>query len=84
VGVLLISPSGDKLRYALQLHFWATNNVAEYDALLHGIRVAIERGAWCLFVQGDSVGASSVSELRGRAIKDLAPTLTSLVSCGNI
>ena len=49
-GVLLISPSGDKLRYVLQLHFWATNNVAEYEALLHGIRVVGELGAWCPFV----------------------------------
>ena len=36
-GVLLISPSADKLRYALHLHFQATNNVAEYEALLHDI-----------------------------------------------
>jgi hypothetical protein len=63
VGVLLISPSGDKLRYALQLHFWATNNVAEYDALLHGIRVAIERGARCLF----GVGAAGSSHQRPRS-----------------
>ena len=53
-GVLLISPSGDKLRYVLQLHFWATNNVAEYEALLHGIRVVGELGGWCPFVRGDS------------------------------
>ena len=40
IGVLLMSPSGNKLRYALKLHFWATKNVAGYKALLHGIRVA--------------------------------------------
>jgi ribonuclease HI len=50
VGVLLISPSSDKLRYALQLHFWDTNNVVEYEALLHGIQVTIKLGAWRLFV----------------------------------
>jgi ribonuclease HI len=49
-GVLLISPSGDKLRYALQLHFWATDNVVEYEALLHGIRVVVELGTRCLFM----------------------------------
>jgi ribonuclease HI len=53
-GVLLMSPSGDKLRYALQLHFWATNNVTEYEALLHGIRAVVELGVWCLFIRGDS------------------------------
>ena len=36
--IILISPSGDKLRYVLQLNFSScTNNVAEYKALLHGI-----------------------------------------------
>ncbi|XP_066323709.1 uncharacterized protein [Miscanthus floridulus] len=54
VGVPLISPSGDKLRYALQLHFRATNNIVEYKALLHGIWVAVELSARCLFVRGDS------------------------------
>ena len=50
VGVLLMSPSGDKLRYAFQFHFWVTNNVAEYAALLHGIRVAAVQGAQHLFI----------------------------------
>ena len=52
VGVPLISPSGDKLRYALQLHFRATNNVVEYEALLHGIRATVELDARCLFMWG--------------------------------
>ena len=29
-GVVLTSPKGDKLKYALQIHFAASNNVAEY------------------------------------------------------
>ena len=37
-GVVLTSPKGDKLRYVLQIHFNCTNNVAEYEALLHGLR----------------------------------------------
>ena len=53
-GVLFMPPSGKKLRYALQLHFWATNNVIEYEALLHDIWVAVELDARCLFVRGDS------------------------------
>ena len=48
--VLLISTNGNKLRYALQLHFWDTNNVAEYEALLHDIHAAVELRARCLFV----------------------------------
>jgi ribonuclease HI len=38
--VVLISQSGDRLRYVLQLHFQATNNGVEYEALLHDMRVA--------------------------------------------
>ena len=36
-GVVLKSPKGDKLSYVLRIHFNATNNVAEYEALLHGL-----------------------------------------------
>ena len=39
-GVVLTSPKGDKLRYTLQIHFAASNNVAEYEALIHGLRLA--------------------------------------------
>ena len=40
-GVVLVSPRGDKLRYVLQIHFDSSNNEAEYEALLYGLRVAI-------------------------------------------
>ena len=37
-GVLhLTSPKGDKLSYVLQIVFDCSNNVAEYEALLHGL-----------------------------------------------
>ena len=42
--VVLKSPKGDKLSYVLQIHFNATNNVAEYEALLHGLHMAKELG----------------------------------------
>ena len=38
-GVVLTSPKGDKLAYVLELHFTCTNNMAEYEALLHGLRM---------------------------------------------
>jgi hypothetical protein len=34
--------------------FPASNNVAEYEACLHGIRLAVELGVKCLYVCGDS------------------------------
>ena len=54
-GIVLTSPKGDKLKYALQLTFLpCTNNVAEYEALLHGMRVAKEMGVSRLRCFGDS------------------------------
>ena len=38
VGVVLVSPSENQMRYVLHLNFeGATNNIAEYEALLHGL-----------------------------------------------
>ena len=53
-GVVLTSPQGDKMRYVPQIHFTCTNNVAEYEALLHGLRVAKEMGVSCIKCYGDS------------------------------
>ena len=41
-GVLLISPEGHKIPYALRFGFKATNNEAEYEALLVGLCLARE------------------------------------------
>jgi ribonuclease HI len=44
--VVLISPHGDKLNYVLRISFpHASNNEAEYEALLHGIKMAKACGA---------------------------------------
>jgi ribonuclease HI len=40
-GVLLISPQGEQLKYILQIHFKASNNSAEYEALIHMLRIAV-------------------------------------------
>jgi ribonuclease HI len=44
VGLLFISPLGEHMRYAVRLHFPASNNMAEYEALLCGLRIVIETG----------------------------------------
>jgi ribonuclease HI len=36
-GLLFISPFGEHMRYAVRLHFPASNNMAEYEALLYGL-----------------------------------------------
>ena len=53
-GVILTSPKGDKLKYALQIHFATSNNVAEYEALINGLRLAKELGIRQILCYGDS------------------------------
>jgi len=49
-GLLLISPLGVHMRYIIRIHFAASNNVAEYEALVNGLKIAIELGVRCLDV----------------------------------
>jgi ribonuclease HI len=42
------------MRYAIRLHFPTSNNMVEYEALLCGLRIAIETGIKCFDVRGDS------------------------------
>ena len=44
-GVVLISPNGSRLHYAIHLHFSASNNAVEYEALINGLRITIKLGA---------------------------------------
>jgi ribonuclease HI len=53
-GLLFISPIGEHMRYAVRLHFPVSINMAEYEALLCGLRIAIETGIKRLDVRGDS------------------------------
>ena len=43
-GLLFISPLGVHMRYVIRIHFVASNNVAEYEALVNGLKIAIELG----------------------------------------
>ncbi|XP_066311303.1 uncharacterized protein [Miscanthus floridulus] len=54
VGLVFVSPLGVCMRYMVRLHFPSSNNVAEYEALVNGLCIAIESGVQCLDVQGDS------------------------------
>jgi hypothetical protein len=53
-GLLFISPLGKHVRYVLHLHFPASNNVAEYEALVNGMRIAVKLGVQRLNARGDS------------------------------
>jgi hypothetical protein len=43
-GVVLIPTEGDILKYVIQIEFPATNNIAEYEGLVTGLRLAMELG----------------------------------------
>ena len=52
-GVVLISPDGSRLCYAIRLHFSASNNAAEYEALINRLCIIVELGTMRLYVRGD-------------------------------
>jgi ribonuclease HI len=54
-GILVTSPKGENFKYVLQMHFSATNNAAEYEALLYGLRIAMALDIHRLRVFGDSL-----------------------------
>jgi ribonuclease HI len=53
-GVLIISPQGEQLKYVLQIHYKASNNSAECEALIHGLRIAVFLGIKRLLAFGNS------------------------------
>jgi ribonuclease HI len=55
VGILFTVSGGEQLKYALQLLFPASNNAAEYEALIHVLNIAISLGIKRLMVYGDSL-----------------------------
>jgi ribonuclease HI len=38
-SMLVISPQGEQLKYVLQIHYKASNNGAEYEALINGLGI---------------------------------------------
>jgi ribonuclease HI len=52
--VLLNSPQGDHLKYVLQIHYKASNNDVEYEALIHGLRIIVSLGIKRFIAYGDS------------------------------
>jgi ribonuclease HI len=53
-SLLFISPLREHMRYTVRLRFPASNNIAEYETLLCGLRIAIETGIKHLDARGDS------------------------------
>jgi ribonuclease HI len=54
VCILFILPQGDHLKYILQIHYKESNNGAEYEALIHGLRIVVCLGIKQLIAYNDS------------------------------
>ncbi|XP_038999487.1 uncharacterized protein LOC120125050, partial [Hibiscus syriacus] len=63
IGAILVSPSEEHYPFTSRLNFDCTNNMAEYEACVMGLRAAIELKAKMLKVYGDS--ALVIYQLRG-------------------
>ena len=53
-GIVITTPEGDAVECAMRFDFKVTNNQAEYEALLAGLRVCIALGADELEIYSDS------------------------------
>jgi ribonuclease HI len=53
VGLVFISPLGVRMEYLVRLHFPASNNTVEYEALINGLRITVELGIKRLEIRGD-------------------------------
>ncbi|GKD57807.1 reverse transcriptase domain-containing protein [Tanacetum coccineum] len=53
-GLILTSPEGTEFTYALRFQFTASNNEAEYEALIAGLRIAAQMGVRNVHVSVDS------------------------------
>ena len=54
VGLVFVSPLGVCMKYMVHIHFPASNNVVEYEALIDGLRIVAELGIRRVDVRGDS------------------------------
>jgi ribonuclease HI len=54
-GILVTCPKGETFKYVLQMHFLASNNAVEYEALFHGLWIATTLGIQWLKIMGDSL-----------------------------
>ncbi|XP_070013585.1 uncharacterized protein [Nicotiana sylvestris] len=53
IGAVLISEIGHHYLVTAQVHFYCTNNIAEYEACILGLRLSIDMGVQEVLVLGD-------------------------------
>jgi ribonuclease HI len=52
--VVLTAPSGEVFYHSYRLEFWCTNKIVEYEALILGLNLAIDKSVTILEVKGNS------------------------------
>ncbi|GJV65218.1 reverse transcriptase domain-containing protein [Tanacetum coccineum] len=81
-SLVLISPSCTKFTYALRLNFTSTNNKAEYEALLAGLRIAAKMKVQFINVNVDSkLVASQISRSYVAKNTSMIKYLTTVKEC---
>ncbi|GKB08908.1 reverse transcriptase domain-containing protein [Tanacetum coccineum] len=83
-GMMLVSPEGKEYTYALRFEFVTTNNEAEYEALLAGLRIAkeMEIRELIIFVDSQRVAnqVKGLFEARQSTIKHYLEKMMNLLS----
>jgi ribonuclease HI len=69
VGVVLLALHGDQIKHMVHLDFKATNNMAEYEALLFRLSTTLSLGS------GNSLSKETPSSLSSRS-REIAPAMT--------
>ncbi|CAA0837914.1 Polynucleotidyl transferase- ribonuclease H-like superfamily protein, partial [Striga hermonthica] len=54
LGIVLMSPKGDILEFAIKVAYQISNNEAEYEAVIKGLKLALSGGARAVQVHSDS------------------------------
>jgi hypothetical protein len=63
-GILVTPPKRESFKCVLRMHFPVSNNAAEYEALLHGLRIAIALDICRLRVFGTLIACKKLGQQR--------------------
>ncbi|GJX94410.1 reverse transcriptase domain-containing protein [Tanacetum coccineum] len=73
-GLILTSPEGEEFTYALRFEFDTSNNEAEYEALVDGLRIAEQMGVKNLIAKVDSRLVPLSENKKADALSKIAST----------
>ncbi|XP_070035980.1 uncharacterized protein [Nicotiana tomentosiformis] len=80
IGAILISPTSQHYPATTQLHFFCTNNTAEYEACIMGMNMAFDLDVEELLIMGDSDLIIRQAQVYPQFQNELADALATLAS----